>query len=208
MTLRFDAQRGSAEPPSQSLLPPLTPLADQISMHLFASLLLYNSLAGLLPRSGLLPRFRMGVGLAIALVELITIHFFLVRNATGLHQSSFAALCTLITVVLTYRIESLEYGGAKVMLRRILAAGILSFLMGYTLWHLDFRACSILRHLRHKMGVPLGLLLEFHGWWHFLTGLSGAAYIECIHLLYSRDICQGEVASGKAEHSWENISPV
>ncbi len=177
-------------------------------MHLFASLLLYKCVAVFHPRSRLSLWIRTGVGLIIAFVELITIHFFLVRNAAGLHQSSFAALCTLITVVLTYRIESLDYGGAKVMLRRILAAGILSFLMGYTLWHLDFEACSILRHLRHKMGVPLGLLLEFHGWWHFLTGLSGAAYIECIHLLFSRDICQKEVALGEAEHSWEYSSPV
>ena len=178
-------------------------------MHLFASLLLYQSLTGLLPRSWLRLFVRMGLGSTIVLLEVTTVSSFLFRNAAGLHRITFAALCTLTTLALICRIELLEHGSAKMMLRRIVAAGILAFLTGYTLWKLDFEACSILRNMRHKMGIPFGFLLEFHGWWHFLTGLSGAAYIECIHLLGSRDTFQEKVAvMRKAGSSWEKESPV
>ncbi len=64
---------------------------------------------------------------------------------------------------------------------------IVASTVGYGLWKLDFRACRILRSLRHEMGIPYGFLLEFHGWWHVLTGLSGAAYLECIHILDRRE---------------------
>ena len=65
---------------------------------------------------------------------------------------------------------------------------IVAFVIGYGLWQLDFRTCRILRNLRHEIGLPYGVLLEFHGWWHVLTGLSGAVYIECIHILRHGEI--------------------
>ena len=86
---------------------------------------------------------------------------------------------------------------------------IVAFVIGYALWRLEFRSCRILRNLRHEMGLPYGFLLEFHGWWHVLTGLSGAAYVECIHILKHRDINEryNENAS-KSRASLEKDNPV
>ncbi|BFZ58279.1 alkaline ceramidase ydc1 [Savitreella phatthalungensis] len=51
------------------------------------------------------------------------------------------------------------------------------FLAGFGLWRIDQVACSSLRHARHVLGIPIGFLLEFHGWWHVLTSAGVAFYI-------------------------------
>ena len=35
---------------------------------------------------------------------------------------------------------------------------------GFAIWLLDSLACSSLRRLRRQVGLPLGFLLELHGW--------------------------------------------
>ena len=89
-------------------------------MHLFASLLLYHSLAGLLPRSF----FRVGLGLTVALIELGTISAFLIWDSPGLHQLSFAALCVLTTLILFYRIKCLGGDSTRAGLRRNYLTGM------------------------------------------------------------------------------------
>ena len=84
-----------------------------------------------------------------------------------------------------------------------------TFIVGYALWHLDFQTCRMLRQFRHEIGIPYGFLLEFHGWWHVLTGLSGAAYIECIHILgCCKTRTRGVVPVSKVRCSWDKYDLV
>lgn len=53
--------------------------------------------------------------------------------------------------------------------------GLSIFLGGFLLWYLDIRYCTKLRRWRHEVGLPWGLVLEGHGWWHLMTG-TGAYY--------------------------------
>ncbi len=46
--------------------------------------------------------------------------------------------------------------------------GISIFLGGFGIWNLDNIYCSKLRHWRHQIGLPWGILLEGHGWWHLM----------------------------------------
>jgi dihydroceramidase len=46
---------------------------------------------------------------------------------------------------------------------------------GFGVWTLDNEYCSTFRAWRHAVGLPWGILLEGHGWWHLMTGL-GAYY--------------------------------
>lgn len=48
--------------------------------------------------------------------------------------------------------------------------GVFVFLGGFVLWNLDNKFCSTLRVWRRELGLPWGVLLEGHAWWHILTG--------------------------------------
>jgi dihydroceramidase len=60
---------------------------------------------------------------------------------------------------------------------KMIAVGLSIFLGGFGLWLIDNLYCSKLRRWRHEIGLPWGILLEGHGWWHLMTGI-GAYFCE------------------------------
>lgn len=50
--------------------------------------------------------------------------------------------------------------------------GVGSVGMGFLIWNLDNEFCSTLRVWRRQVGLPWGILLEGHGWWHIFTGIA------------------------------------
>lgn len=52
----------------------------------------------------------------------------------------------------------------------LVACGLGVFLGGFAIWNLDNAFCSRFRAARREIGLPWGLLLEGHGWWHLMTG--------------------------------------
>ncbi|EGD86661.1 hypothetical protein H112_05167 [Trichophyton rubrum D6] len=70
----------------------------------------------------------------------------------------------------------------------MVAYGLSTFLGGFFIWNLDNKYCSTLRIWRREIGLPWGILLEGHGWWHLLTGIGAYMYIiwgiwlrHCLH---------------------------
>ncbi|PSK45355.1 hypothetical protein B9Z65_2495 [Elsinoe australis] len=59
----------------------------------------------------------------------------------------------------------------------LIACGLSIFLGGFALWTIDNEYCSTLRRWRHEIGLPWGILLEGHGWWHLMTGTGAYFYI-------------------------------
>ncbi|KAL9092292.1 MAG: hypothetical protein Q9165_004466 [Trypethelium subeluteriae] len=59
----------------------------------------------------------------------------------------------------------------------MIAYGLLVFLGGFAIWNLDNVYCSSLRKWRRQIGLPWGILLEGHGWWHLMTGVGAYFYI-------------------------------
>ncbi|KAE9964299.1 hypothetical protein BLS_005878 [Venturia inaequalis] len=55
--------------------------------------------------------------------------------------------------------------------------GLGTFLGGFFIWNLDNIFCSSLISWRHQIGLPWGILLEGHGWWHVMTGIGAYFYI-------------------------------
>lgn len=55
--------------------------------------------------------------------------------------------------------------------------GLSMFLGGFAIWTLDNFFCSTLRSWRQRIGLPWGILLEGHGWWHLMTGIGAYLYI-------------------------------
>jgi len=59
----------------------------------------------------------------------------------------------------------------------LVAMGLSIFLCGFGIWNLDNQYCSTIRQWRHQIGLPWGLLLEGHGWWHLMTGIGSYFYL-------------------------------
>lgn len=55
--------------------------------------------------------------------------------------------------------------------------GVTIFLSGFAIWGLDNKYCADLRRWRRHLGLPWGVLLEGHGWWHLMTGIGAYCYI-------------------------------
>ncbi|CAG7997340.1 unnamed protein product [Penicillium salamii] len=55
--------------------------------------------------------------------------------------------------------------------------GLSMFLGGFFIWNLDNIFCSEIRRMRRAIGLPWGLFLEGHGWWHVMTGIGAYLYI-------------------------------
>jgi dihydroceramidase len=50
--------------------------------------------------------------------------------------------------------------------------------LGYLLWNLEFSFCSELRSIRAQVGLPFAWLFELHGWWHILTAIGAAQFMD------------------------------
>ncbi|GIK03137.1 hypothetical protein Aspvir_007206 [Aspergillus viridinutans] len=59
----------------------------------------------------------------------------------------------------------------------MVAYGLAMFLGGFLIWNLDNRFCPTLRRWRRAVGLPWGIFLEGHGWWHVMTGIGAYLYI-------------------------------
>ncbi|KAE8391381.1 ceramidase [Aspergillus alliaceus] len=55
--------------------------------------------------------------------------------------------------------------------------GLSMFLGGFFIWNLDNHFCTKIRGWRRVVGLPWGLFLEGHGWWHVMTGIGAYLYI-------------------------------
>ncbi|KAJ3112220.1 Alkaline ceramidase 3 [Physocladia obscura] len=51
--------------------------------------------------------------------------------------------------------------------------GIASYLVGSIFWSIDNTLCPWLRFARGYVGTPVGILFEFHLWWHFFIAVGG-----------------------------------
>jgi len=59
----------------------------------------------------------------------------------------------------------------------MIGIGLSIFLGGFGIWNLDNFYCSTIRRWRHEVGLPWGILLEGHGWWHLMTGTGAYFYL-------------------------------
>lgn len=50
-------------------------------------------------------------------------------------------------------------------------------LFAYLIWNIDLEYCAEIRALRQRVGVPFAWLLELHGWWHVLTAIGAARFM-------------------------------
>lgn len=59
----------------------------------------------------------------------------------------------------------------------MVGVGLSIFLGGFGIWTIDNVYCGTLRRWRREIGLPWGIFLEGHGWWHLMTGCGAYFYI-------------------------------
>ncbi|KAK9472471.1 ceramidase [Dipodascopsis tothii] len=130
------------------------------------------------------------LGIYIFLGASILTAVYLYFKDPTIHQAGYAVLNAMVLirsmVLIVTKIEDAE---ARRNMWRTVYTGILTFLSGYGLWMIDIHFCQSLRAARRSVGMPLGFLLEGHGWWHILTGLG--VYYYLVFLEYLRVCLMG-----------------
>ncbi|XP_077449016.1 alkaline ceramidase 3 isoform X2 [Stigmatopora argus] len=62
-------------------------------------------------------------------------------------------------------------------LRPLCYASLGIFLVGFLLWNIDNIFCDTLRASRQTLPPSVGVVTQFHAWWHILTGLGSYLHI-------------------------------
>lgn len=137
-------------------------------------------------------RKQWAVGLTIFLgANLLTLIYLIFKDPT-IHQVGYAVI-NAIVILFAYRLTTqlVHDKRAQDNLHMAMKLGIAIFLSGYFVWQLDVHLCELWIHIRRSyLRLPLGLLLELHGWWHLLTGLGVYFYI--VYLEYLRIYVHGK----------------
>ncbi|KAI9749938.1 MAG: pre-mRNA-splicing factor prp46 [Chaenotheca gracillima] len=177
-------------------------LVDELSMIYTTCLMCYATFS-----FSKTPRFATFLAIAlIGLAIFITLYYHYLQDPE-FHQNAYAILTAVVLFRSMYTMEvelrpsrrpkksSSTNGSAKGSLEKVssvsdredeqtlrsmwllVACGLSIFLGGFGIWTLDNTYCSQLRQWRQQVGLPWGLLLEGHGWWHLMTGTGAYFYL-------------------------------
>ncbi|KAL0936656.1 Alkaline ceramidase 3 [Colletotrichum truncatum] len=161
----------------------LMQLVDELSMIYTTCLMVFATFS--YSRSTQFVAF-LGSGL-ILLACFITSYYHITKDP-NFHQGCYAALTATVVIRSLYVMETqlrpalVARNGAKAQtilktMWIMVATGLGVFLAGYMIWNLDNMFCTQIRRLRRQAGLPWGVVLEGHAWWHLMTGLAAYYYI-------------------------------
>ncbi|KAJ0420977.1 ceramidase [Aspergillus carlsbadensis] len=143
--------------------------------------------------------------LALALAALLTFH--MVTDELILHSVCFGVMVTVIGLRTMQLVGSRTVPGSSARHRiwGIVRFGAFIFNLAFYLWILDQWACKHLQRARSILGLPLGFLLELHGWWHIFTAMGAYLFIAVVdHLVSGED--HREIDSIAWPASWASRS--
>ncbi|KAF3480248.1 alkaline phytoceramidase [Arthroderma uncinatum] len=188
-------------------------LVDELSMIYTTCLMCYATFSFSKSRTQC---FILGAGL-LGLSIFITLYYHYIQDPV-FHQVAYAVLTAIVVFrsmwvmevtlrpsfqrsrnqnkphpsipTITVNGETLDERDIRILksMWAMVAYGLSTFLGGFVIWNLDNEYCSTLRGWRREIGLPWGILLEGHGWWHVLTGIGAYMYItwgiwlrHCLH---------------------------
>ncbi|CAP97851.1 Pc22g05630 [Penicillium rubens Wisconsin 54-1255] len=153
-------------------------LVDELSMIYTTCLMAYASFS--YSRSTIV-RVCLGISLA-GLAVFITLYYHYLQDPV-FHQNAYALLTTVVVLRSMHTMEEHQHyenvrdqKTLKTMWFMV-AYGLSMFLGGFFIWSLDNVFCSDIRRMRRSVGLPWGIFLEGHGWWHIMTGIGAYFYI-------------------------------
>ncbi|RKP40095.1 ceramidase, partial [Dimargaris cristalligena] len=105
------------------------------------------------------------------------------------HQVAYGLEMVVILLRIVQLLGRIPEGEYKRQLSRLARFSTCTFLSGFAMWNLDNAFCSALQELRHTVGMPWAVVLQFHGWWHALTAVGCYGFIlltQSMRLFYLR----------------------
>ncbi|KAK0723218.1 ceramidase [Lasiosphaeria miniovina] len=167
-----------------SLLQPAQ-FADDMSMLITAGALLqgvYCAAGGGVQRP---PRQRAAISAAVYAVVAAMAAAYVQSGKIIVHLAMFTAMVHAVWPRTVYLIFRRADGSAaeRNRLFRNFGVAIAWLLVGFVLWNVDLELCHGLRGWRAVVGLPWAWLLELHGWWHIMTGIGAAMYMDLIREL-------------------------
>ena len=159
MTLKFEAQ-----------------LLDELPMIWASSYMTWSMLDQTLFFGRKVNRFILPT-IILAFVTWITVAY-VINGDPVFHQVAYASIMVVTILhaiyIMVHPRAPLNVSDAarrrRAEARFLEQAGTVLFLIGFGIWNLDNIFCGHLRVAREKIGYPLAILLEGHGWWHIFTG--------------------------------------
>lgn len=119
-----------------------------------------------------------------------------------IHTWTFIILLTFVWPRALYLIQGMGRPEEEVRIHmQKFWRGAGGMILGYALWNVDLELCWQLRDAREKIGLPLGFLLELHGWWHFLTALGASYYIRLVRDLTDDEHVSNEKVSSSSSYT-------
>ncbi|QPG76533.1 hypothetical protein FOA43_003922 [Brettanomyces nanus] len=128
--------------------------------------------------------------IVLALMIFFTVTYLCFWDNPLLQQVVFGSLATFIifrTITLTNKyVTDQSY---RNFMFRLFFFAMFEIISGFVAWNIDTLLCSRWIQARRCIGLPLGLLLEWHAWWHVLTGLGVYHFViftQCLNMWYNK----------------------
>lgn len=103
-----------------------------------------------------------------------------------LHVVIFFCMCWIVAFRTRYLIaKRIADKRDRDRIRTLVSFATWCALIGYAIWNVDVNFCPMLTRWKRSIGMPLGVLLELHGYWHILTAISAYAFMAIIEFLTS-----------------------
>lgn len=149
-----------------------TQMSDELSMHLAIGTVLQQVWTFQEPVK--VQRRNTAIILGV-LIPFVIYHC--VTDEFVLHVALFFCMCWIVAYRVRYiihiRIREREH---RQRLRKLLTFASVTALTSYGIWNIDVNLCSTLTQWKRQLGVPWGILLELHGWWHIGTAVAACTY--------------------------------
>ncbi|KIV81482.1 hypothetical protein PV11_03667 [Exophiala sideris] len=168
-------------------------LLDELSMIYTTCVMFFAIFA-----HGKSTRTRVLVGVFATGIAVFVTGYYLYIKDPVFHQNAFALITTIVLLRSIYsmeeslrpsrtakrapanaasevervRRERRDQEILNTMWFKMIPIGLGSVGLGFLIWNLDTAFCSHLRSWRRQMGLPWGIFLEGHGWWHVFTGIA------------------------------------
>lgn len=156
-------------------------MSDELSMHLAIGTVLHQTWTFQEPPA--VQRRNTAIILGV-LVPFVIYHC--VTDEFVLHVILFFCMCWIVAYRVRYiihiRIKEREH---RKQLRSLLTFASMTALTSYGIWNIDVNLCTTLTQWKRQMGMPWGVLLELHGWWHIGTAVAAYTFMAIIEFLVS-----------------------
>ncbi|SMQ54390.1 unnamed protein product [Zymoseptoria tritici ST99CH_1A5] len=158
-----------------------TQMSDELSMHLAIGTVLQQVFTFKEP-----PRIQLRNTAIIVGILVPFVIYHCVTDEFIAHVILFFCMCWVVAWKVRKLIrERIIEKSHRDKMRGLLKFATFNALFAYFLWNIDVHLCSTLTGWKHRLGMPLGILLEFHGYWHILTALSSYTFMALIEFLVS-----------------------